>query len=988
MNCVLQCSGCDIQVTEDDIRDADNCQNRLTDIQTVWQDVSMRPQPRRLDTKLTLMQQQITDYPLISKSKSTKSFRSLLTGFFNALIHLTHTTDILYNDPALMEHVHRWVATLSSASLRPFRHTATTVCLALQAGLVEVGAILDNRITSIEQQLQASKRGKNKAKAQEMQRALDEANNYRDACGNYIRDFFDTVFVHRYRDIDPRIRTECVEALGYWIWELPTIFMEPEYLRYLGWMLTDVMHTTRLEVLRQLSRMFKRDASQLGHFIDRFRPRLIEIATKDADVSVRVAAISVIETLRDNGMLEPDEVDNVGQLIFDSDLRVRKAIVGFFIACVQDLMDSKVDEIGGSEAVDEVFGSVEDDDYETPRQEWISIKCLAENLAAYDAQIEEANPQEAPPLDVSAGLLQGAVPDTRISLAAQALYEKMSEVKHWEAIAGYLLYDHTTSSKSRSNKGKGNSERTIKKALAPTEDEEAILLEVTAAAARINLSPSHQEQARKKGNRADIVEDAEETAVQLASAIPRLLNKFGADPDTATLVLRLEHVLDLETYPVLRQDSSKYEKLLDEISTQFNRHDDRRVLAEATKGLLHARQYDELEELTDVRLASLWDNIVESLRNFDKYCELSSRGNLEGDRLTELSTALLKISKLASVSDCVDVLETEGRSADSSASLINLLVEIVHRGKLDQSDPEIDDAEDQIVEYAVESCQFYFMWKVRSFTTLIGRGAEVPRKDVENLSFLKDRYARHLTAALTSRTAVDDLCRSATGSYCDLHVLLAQLRPHVERVSTEGWQRQNLERVAGLISDVGPEMTRELTSIFEGVEKHFARATKRTLNEPAEDEEPLDIEDDDEEDPNEGLTPAERLSAQLTAERQLCELTGKLVLAISAKVLDPAGRLRRRLLRNAGRLGGNYKEIVAFLDENKVAELLAGKKKGRRAPAAAKPAPRVQAKSAEVVEDELTDLEEVAGHEEEGEGVESEEEREEVREEEESVLGD
>lgn len=941
-----------------------------------------------MNAKLTPVKQHITDYPLISKAKSTKSFRGLLNGFFNSLIHLIHTTDILYNDESLMDNVHRWIASLSSSTLRPFRHTATAISLAIQAGLVEVGAILDGRITSVEQQLQASKRGKNKAKSQEMQRALDEANNYRESCGKYISDFFDTVFVHRYRDIDPRIRTECVEALGYWIWELPTVFMEPEYLRYLGWMLTDVTHSTRHEVLRQLSRMFKRDASQLGHFIDRFRPRLIEIATKDADVSVRVAAISVIETLRDNGMLEPDEVDNVGQLVFDSDLRVRKAIAGFFIACVQDLMDSKVDEIGGGEAVDEALGSADEDDYEAPRQEWVTIKCLAENLAAYDAQIEENNPQEAPPLDVTGGLLQGAVPDTRISLAAQVLCEKMSEVKQWEIIAGYLLYDHTTSSKSRSNKGKGSAERAIKKALAPTEDEEAILLEVMAAAAKLNLSPSHQEQAKKKGTRAEIAEDAEDTAVQLASTIPRLLNKFGADPDTATLVLRLEHVLDLDAYPVLRQDSSKYEKLLDEISTQFNRHDDRRVLAEATKGLLHARQYDDLEELTDVRLASLWDNAVESLRNFDKYCELSSRGNLEADRLTELTTALLKISKLASVSDCIDILETEGRSADSSASLINLLVEIVNRGKLDQSDPEIDDAEDQIVEYAIESCQFYFMWKVRAITSTITGGAEVPRKEIENLSYLKDRYARHLTAALTSRTAVDDLCRSATGTYCDLHVLFAQLRPHVERVSSESWQRQNLERVAGLISDIGAEMTRELASIFEGVEKHFAKVTKRALNEPAEDEDPLDIEDDDEEDPNEGLTPAERLSAQLTAERQLCELTGKLVLAISAKVLDSSGRLRKRLLRNSTRLGNNYKEIVAFLDENKVRELLLGKKKGKKPPPP-KPAARPEPKSAETVEDDApTDLED-SDHGENVEGEpESEEEREEPREEEESVLGD
>jgi len=917
------------------------------------------------------MQQQITDYPLISKAKSTKSFRDLLNGFFTSLVNLLHTTDVLYNDESLMDNIHRWVATMSSSTLRPFRHTATTIALALQAGLVEVAAILDHRITSVEQQLQASKRGKNKAKTQAMQQALDEANNYREICGNYIRDFFDTVFVHRYRDIDPKIRTECVEALGYWIWELPTVFMEPEYLRYLGWMLTDAMHSTRHEVLKQLTRMFKRDASQLGHFIDRFRPRLVEIATKDADVSVRVSAISVIETLRENGMLEPDEIDSVGKLIFDSDLRVRKAVVGFFTACVQDLVDAKVEEVGGSDAVEEAFGSVEVDDYETPRQEWIHIKCLAENLAAYDAQIEASGQQDPPaPLDISATLLQAAVPDTRISLAAQVLYEKMAEVKDWEAVAGYLLYDHTTSAKSRSKRGKASVEEAVKAAVAPTEEEEAILLEIMAAAAKLSLHPTGHHDHTKKRTKADLAEDTEDTAVQLATTIPRLLNKFGADPDTATLVLRLEHVLDLDLFPSLRQDSNKYEKLLDEISTQFNRHHDRRVLAEATKALLHARQYDELEELTDGRLAALWENVVEALRNFDKYCELSSRGNLDVDRLTELGTVLAKISKLASISDCIDVLETEGRSADSSASVINLLVEIVHRGKFDQSDPDFDEAEDQVVGFAIEGCQFYFMWKIRSILRLIGSGSQVPTKDMEALSYLKEKYRRNLIVSFTTRTAVDELCRSATGSFCDFHVLLSQLRPVVENTTTEAWKAQNLDRVAGLVSDIEPSLVKELTAIFESVEKHYAKLTKRVLNEPAEDEDPIDFEDEDEDDEDDRLSPAERLSAQLQAEKHLCELTGKLVLAISAKVLDhtPGQRLKRRLERNATRLGNNYKEIVAYLDEAKVAALLSGKKKGgdrqkKAAPAtnatnAAAPRGKPSPKSAEMVVDDDDDDEE------------------------------
>jgi hypothetical protein len=42
VNCILQCAGCDQQVTEDDIRDPDNCHNRLADLQSIYEEVRMR----------------------------------------------------------------------------------------------------------------------------------------------------------------------------------------------------------------------------------------------------------------------------------------------------------------------------------------------------------------------------------------------------------------------------------------------------------------------------------------------------------------------------------------------------------------------------------------------------------------------------------------------------------------------------------------------------------------------------------------------------------------------------------------------------------------------------------------------------------------------------------------------------------------------------------------------------------------------------------
>ncbi|GJC93835.1 STAG domain-containing protein [Colletotrichum higginsianum] len=39
VNLVLQCSGCDLEITEDDVRDPDNCQARLTELQDLFQEV-------------------------------------------------------------------------------------------------------------------------------------------------------------------------------------------------------------------------------------------------------------------------------------------------------------------------------------------------------------------------------------------------------------------------------------------------------------------------------------------------------------------------------------------------------------------------------------------------------------------------------------------------------------------------------------------------------------------------------------------------------------------------------------------------------------------------------------------------------------------------------------------------------------------------------------------------------------------------------------
>ncbi|KAK0728060.1 hypothetical protein B0T26DRAFT_672653 [Lasiosphaeria miniovina] len=939
VNSILMAAGCDQHVTADDIRDPENCQNRLADLQNVY------------------AEEGITDYPLISRAKSSRSFRDLLIGFFRSLVTVIHETDVLYKDASLMENIARWVASMSSSTLRPFRHTATTVALAMEASLVEVAKKLDDRITKMTQQVEAekSRKGKNKNKDRlvAIQKNLDEANENRKICQEQISDFFETVFVHRYRDIDPKIRTECVEALGSWIWHLPTVFMEPEYLRYLGWMLSDVMPQTRQEVLKQLARIFKRDAEKLGHFIDRFRPRLVEMATKDSDVSVRVAAIAVIQILKDTGSLDPDEVDAIGRLIFDSELRVRRAVIDFFAGCVNDSIESKIDDIGGADAVEELFGDDLEEDHFSPRRDWISIKCLAELLANYDAQLEEENGTEPPRgLDVAVEMVQAVVPETRISFASQVLYEKIDHVKNWELLSGYLLYDHTTSSKSKSaSRGKSSNESALRNAVAPVGKEESVLLEVLSSAVKLSLTSATEVDRSRRKPRAD-GESPEDSAVHLATIIPRLLKKYGADASTAVVVLRLEHYLDLDIFQQLRQESTTYTRLLDEICTQFDRHVDRGVLAEAAAALLHSRRYDELEEITDAKIADLWQAVINALRHFDKTYELKMRGNLDAPAIAELGHILLKASKLASIANCIDLLEAEGQSDGSEAPAIDLLIQVIHRGRLDQVDEALDDLEDEAVSFAAKSCQFYFMWKVRSLIDSVQGGVEITSADAEKLDSRRVAFQENLIWTLSSRGTNDDLRLFATGGLCDLHVVFASLRQNVADLSQQG--AADGARGGGkyavldpLYKTIQPALINELVEIFDAAERAYARCIKRDLNEPAEDEDPLDddqFSDDDNEDDE--LSPTEKKGKELKTERALCELAGKFVLAIAAKMLDNtgpvAGKLRRRMLRNQNKLGHNLKETLSYLDEAKLrdkagaAAAAGGRKKAGAAAAASR----------------------------------------------------
>lgn len=935
INFVLKCTGCDLQVDLHDIEDPDNATSKLTDLQEEY---------HRL---------KITDYPLISKAKGNASFRSTMTGFFHSLISTAHAAGVLYRDVALLENLQVWVTSMSSSAIRPFRHTATVISLVIGTTICGLAADIADTVakTMRLKEGEQKKKNVNKERVAVLEAKVADEQSKRAAVETFLEDIFQTVYIHRYRDVDAKIRVDCVTALGTWITTAPEIFFAGQYIRYLGWVLSDTAAPTRAEVIKQLSRFFKNkdNVGRLRAFTERFRPRLVEMATRDAEPAIRAATVELLDMVRETGLLEPDDTDTIGKLIFDTELRVRKAVVGFFYENINDLFEIAVEDLGGEEGIDEYLGEEVEDDYDTPRISWLKFRCLAEVLESYDNDNDESlgsiKHSEVPES------LRVDSTESRFSLAAQAIYEGVPEVKDWKVLAGYLLYDHSSLPADESDP-----ERAFRARCQPNERQEILLLEILNVAVRSSLVEAVASEVDKKGHRSKVRAEAsreiqEMTAIHLAQVIPQLLKKFGSNPATATAVLRLEHVLNLEVFQELRQDTTTYSSLLDDINKQFLTHADQGVLAEASTALLHARSFEDLEEITENKLQELWEDTVNTLR------ALVSSDESDDEHLTYLCNTVRRIANLASISDCVTLFDTEPRSTskkpskNSSTTSPHAILLSLADGHLESSN-DLDSVEqiNEMIISAMKALLFYNMWLARSLRATLT--ANSPISEFPS----REPFAQALLSVMESRKGADPVRLAATGIYLDLYTLFATFR-HIDSPNND-------ESIKALVQHIPHEAQVLVLVIFTAAEKQFAKKSHRPLesalkDSPAIDTEPEDSSDEEDGDDDDDDRRNRVQQETLLAEKRFCDLAGKMVLAVVGRVLDSEGegkgQVRERLGRNKARLGPNFKEVVAFLDGPPKGKAKAGGGVGKGAKKVAGNKDKGKSKSEQVVRDEDED---------------------------------
>lgn len=444
--------------------------------------------------------------------------------------------------------------------------------------------------------------------------------------------------------------------------------------------------------------------------------------------------------------------------------------------------------------------------------------------------------------------------------------------------------------------------------------------------------------------------------------IPPLLKKFGPVPDTASSVLRLEQLMKLDVFQELRQ-STAYASLLDDINRQFLTHADESVLKEASAALLHAKTFEELDEVTDQKVGQLKDETVTALVNAVRGKDLA-KGKFSDASLTELINTVRRLEYIASITNCVEIMETPSATAPAKGKTavrpVEVLMNLLQRGD------SVDELEEELMIRTMKTLEYYFMWKISSLD-------DTAERDIDELVARRDAAVQRIGGILKTRSKVDPVRVTAAATLMGLATLFIAAAARPRKADSEA-----ATKLGALGGPLEAPLQTLLMTVFDAVEKTFAKAARKPL-EPDEHAVPQDEEEEEEETGTDRSEADE--GAVLMHEQRLCEITGKVVLAVLAGAVDGAV-FRKRLARNGAALGPNYREVVAHLEraDDDAPKKVPGKRGRKPRPYADEVV--IESDAEEEHEDEHVEPEKAAG-EKKPEGDEEEEEEEHEEEEEE-----
>lgn len=270
------------------------------------------------------LQKNSGEYPLISKQKDFKKFKSSFIEFWNRLVEIGDEN--LVTDEYLINLIFSWAYSMSLSPIRSLRHTATVIILNLSRAIINLIKSTQSRISGFEKQTNAAKtRNKNK-----IDQSIKKLSQSIPKMEDWLQKIWDNFLVERWSDSLTEIRFECVTAIGFFISEYPSVFLKNNCLKYLGWMFSDQEPSIRCQATKVWLDLYSNEdlRHQLNQFCRSLKKRLLNLY-KDVDLSTAVQGFKVILFLHQNdpSLFDEGEFEETLKMISHENNLIRQAAI-------------------------------------------------------------------------------------------------------------------------------------------------------------------------------------------------------------------------------------------------------------------------------------------------------------------------------------------------------------------------------------------------------------------------------------------------------------------------------------------------------------------------------------------------------------------------------------------------------------------------------------------------------------------------------------